>query len=127
MKNQFFSRRLIAIASLMMLTVSCNNDDDFTAPPSPVIKGEKQLKDTITIGKTLQLSSKLQDRNNVSFEWAVDGKVVGSDSTYVFKPEARGDFKVTMTAKNNGGNVSLTYDIHTYGAYENGFFMINEG
>ena len=127
MKNQFFSRQLIAIASLMMLTVSCNNDDDFTAPPSPVIKGEKQLRDTITIGKTLQLSSKLQDRNNVSFEWTVDGKVVGSDSIYVFKPESRGDFKVTMTAKNDGGNVSLTYDIHTYGAYENGFFMINEG
>ncbi|MFG4001096.1 DUF5074 domain-containing protein [Flavobacterium aquidurense] len=125
MKNQFFSRPLIAIASLMMLTVSCNNDDDFTAPP--VIKGEQQLKDTLTIGKTLQLSSKLADRKNVSFEWTVNGNVVGSDSTYIFKPEARGDFKITMTAKNDGGKVSLAYDIHTYGAYENGFFMINEG
>lgn len=108
-----------------MLTASCNNDDDFTAPP--VITGEQQLKDTLTIGKTLQLSSKLKDRNNVSFEWAVNGNVVGSDSIYTFKPETRGDFKITMTAKNNGGKVSLTYDIHTYGAYENGFFMINEG
>jgi len=125
MKNQFFSKPLIAIASLMLLTISCNNDDDFTAPP--VIKGEQQLKDTLTIGKTLQLSSKLADRKNVSFEWAVDGKVVGSDSTYVFKPEARGDFKITMTAKNDGGKVVLTYDIHAWGAYENGFFMINEG
>jgi len=125
MKNQFFSKPLIAIASLMLLTVSCNNDDDFTAPP--VIKGEQQLKDTLTIGKALQLSSKLADRKNVSFEWAIDGKVVGSDSTYIFKPETRGDFKITMIAKNDGGNVSLTYDIHAWGAYENGFFMINEG
>ena len=125
MRNNFFSKQLIAIASLMMLATSCNNDDDFTAPP--VIKGEQQLKDTLTIGKTLQLSSKIKDRNNVSFEWAVNGNVVGSDSTYSFKPETRGDFKITMTAKNNGGNVSLTYDIHTFGAYENGFFMINEG
>ncbi|MDA6070535.1 DUF5074 domain-containing protein [Flavobacterium sp. AC] len=125
MKNQFFSRQLIAIASLMMLTVSCNNDDDFTAPP--VIKGEQQLKDTLTIGKTLQLNSKLADRKNVSFEWAVNGSVVGSDSTYVFKPETRGDFKITMTAKNEGGKVALTYDIHAYGAYENGFYVINEG
>ena len=125
MKNQFFFKPLIAIASLMLLTISCNNDDDFTAPP--VIKGEQQLKDTLTIGKTLQLSSKLADRKNVSFEWAVDGKVVGSDSTYIFKPEARGDFKITMTAKNDGGKVALAYDIHAWGAYENGFFMINEG
>ena len=125
MKNQFFSKPLIAIASLMLLTVSCNNDDDFTAPP--VIKGEQQLKDTLTIGKALKLSSKLADRKNVSFEWAIDGKVVGSDSTYIFKPETRGDFKITMIAKNDGGNVSLTYDIHAWGAYENGFFMINEG
>lgn len=125
MKNQFFSKQLIAIASLMMLTVSCNNEDDFTAPP--VVKGEQQLKDTLTIGKTLQLSSRLADRKNVSVEWTIDGKVVGSDSTYVFKPETRGDFKITMTAKNDGGKVSLTYDIHTWGAYENGFFMINEG
>jgi hypothetical protein len=125
MKNQFFSKPLIAIASLMLLTVSCNNDDDFTAPP--VIKGEQQLKDTLTIGKALKLSSKLADRKNVSFEWAIDGKVVGSDSTYIFKPETRGDFKITMIAKNDGGNVALTYDIHAWGAYENGFFMINEG
>ena len=125
MKNQFFSKPLIAIASLILLTVSCNNDDDFTAPP--VIKGEQQLKDTLTIGKALKLSSKLADRKNVSFEWAIDGKVVGSDSTYIFKPETRGDFKITMTAKNDGGNVALTYDIHAWGAYENGFFMINEG
>lgn len=125
MKNQFFSKPVIAIASLMLLTVSCNNDDDFTAPP--VIKGEQQLKDTLTIGKTLQLNSKLADRKNVSFEWAVDGKVVGSDSTYIFKPETRGDFKITMIAKNDGGNVALNYDIHAWGAYENGFFMINEG
>lgn len=125
MKNQFFSKQLIAIASLMMLTVSCNNEDDFTAPP--VVKGQQQLRDTLTIGKTLQLSSRLADRKNVSVEWTIDGKVVGSDSTYVFKPETRGDFKITMTAKNDGGKVSLTYDIHTWGAYENGFFMINEG
>ncbi|MEA9413377.1 DUF5074 domain-containing protein [Flavobacterium sp. PL02] len=125
MKNRFFSKQLIAIASLMMLTVSCNNDDDFTEPP--VIKGEQQLKDTLTVGKTLQLSSKLADRKNISFEWAIDGKVVGSDSTYIFKPETRGDFKITMIAKNDGGKVSLTYDIHAWGAYENGFFMINEG
>lgn len=125
MKNQFFSKQLIAIASLLMLTISCNNEDDFTAPP--VVKGEQQLKDTLTIGKTLQLSSRLADRKNVSVEWTIDGKVVGSDSTYVFKPETRGDFKITMTAKNDGGKVSLTYDIHTWGAYENGFFMINEG
>ncbi|MCP2026793.1 hypothetical protein L1276_001937 [Flavobacterium sp. HSC-32F16] len=125
MKNNFFSKPLIAAASLMMLITSCNNDDDFTAPPA--ISGEQQLKDTLTIGKTLHLSSKIKDRNNVSFEWAVNGNVVGSDSIYTFKPETRGDFKITMTAKNNGGNVSLTYDIHTFGAYENGFFMINEG
>lgn len=125
MKNHFFTKQLLAIASLMILTVSCNNDDNFTAAPS--IKGAQQLKDTLTIGKALKLSSKLTDRNNVSFEWAVDGKVVGSDSTYVFKPETRGDFKVTMTAKNDGGKTSLTYNVLALGTYENGFFMINEG
>jgi hypothetical protein len=125
MKNQFFSRQFLAIASLIILTASCNNDDDFTAPP--VISGPQQLKDTVTIGKTVLLSSQIKDRNNVSFEWAVDGQVVGSDSTFTFKPETRGDFKITMTAKNGGGNVTLSYDIHTWGAYENGFFMINEG
>lgn len=125
MKNQFFSKQLLAIASLMILTVSCNNDDNFTA--APAINGQQQLKDTLTIGKSLKLSSKLTDRKNVSFEWAVDGKVVGSDSTYVFKPEARGDFKVTMTAKNDGGKTSLTYNVLALGPYENGFFMINEG
>lgn len=125
MRKQFFYTKFLAVAALVFLMASCNNDDDFTAAPS-IVSGQK-LIDSVTIGKGIKLSPKLTSKENASFVWTVNGTVVGKDSTYVFQPKERGDYKIAMTAKNAGGASTVTYNINALGTYENGFFLVNEG
>lgn len=127
MKHNFsFFKHVIIIAIASVLT-GCSQDDDILVDPPSVDQGEQQLQDTLTIGEELLLSPKFSNARNSTFEWTVDGEVVGYDSTYVFTPETRGTQEISVQAVNEGGEASLTYDIHSWGAFENGFYLINEG
>jgi len=65
------------------------------------------------MGEELLLSPKFSNTKNSTFEWTVDGEVVGYDSTYVFTPETRGTQNISVKTTNEGGEASLTYDIHS--------------
>lgn len=124
LKFPFFKQLFLLVFAVSI--VSCSNDDSITINP-PSVEGAQQLQDTITMGDALLLSPKFGNDKNSLFEWTVNGELVGSDSTYVFTPETRGTHHISVQAKNQGGEASLTYDIHTWGAFENGFYLINEG
>ncbi|TXE07787.1 DUF5074 domain-containing protein [Gelidibacter salicanalis] len=124
LKFSFLNRLFFLVFAVSI--VGCSNDDAvFINPPS--VEGAQQLLDTITMGESLLLSPKFSNAKNSMFEWKVDGELVGNDSTLVYIPEARGTHQISVLAKNEGGEASLTYDIHTWGAFENGFYLINEG
>lgn len=63
----------------------------------------------------------------VSFAWAVNGTNTSSDSVFTFAPSDRGDYTIVFTATNSGGTSTTTYNVHVWGKYENGFFIVNEG
>ncbi|MBJ7882413.1 DUF5074 domain-containing protein [Gelidibacter salicanalis] len=123
--NFTFFKQLFLLAFAVTI-VGCSNDDAILINP-PSVEGSQQLQDTITMGESFLLSPKFSNAENSIFEWIVDGEIVGNDSTYVFIPQTRGTHQVSVQAKNEGGEASLTYDIHTWGAFENGFYLINEG
>ncbi|WP_027125316.1 DUF5074 domain-containing protein [Gelidibacter mesophilus] len=126
MKLKFSFFKKLCILAFAVSIVGCSSDDDvFVNPPS--VEGAQQLQDTITMGQSLLLRPKFSNTKNSIYEWKVDGELVGNDSTFVFIPQVRGTHQVSVLAKNEGGEASLTYDIHTWGAFENGFYLINEG
>ncbi|MFV0565069.1 MAG: DUF5074 domain-containing protein [Flavobacteriaceae bacterium] len=124
MKLNTYFKNIIALAILALAVVACSNDDDFTPPPA--FGTETQL-DTLTVGASITLSPNLSYTQGLTFEWTIGEEVVGNTASYEFTPEERGDHEVKFTAINNGGTIFKTYKIHAYGAYENGFFIINEG
>lgn len=126
MKKPFYHLKFFTIALVLALMASCSGDDDFTVLP-PSFETDQKLQDTITVGNSLELYPKLNKTENTVYAWILDGETVSTDSIYNFKPKTRGDQKLTIIASNAGGNVSLTYNIHIWGAYENGFFTLNEG
>lgn len=127
MKHNFsFFKYLIVLLFAGVLT-GCSQDDDFLIDPPTIAQGEQQLQDTLTMGEELLLSPKFSNTKNSTFEWTVDGEIVGYDSTYVFIPETRGTHEISVQAMNDGGEAALTYNIHSWGAFENGFYLINEG
>ncbi|MCM4166633.1 hypothetical protein KCTC52924_01480 [Arenibacter antarcticus] len=126
MKHNFYSFKFLISIVFASLIIGCSTDDELGINP-PSIDGAQHLQDTITMGEHLLLSPKLSNSKNSIFEWIVDGEIVSNDSTYIFTPEARGTNQISLEVKNEGGEASLTYDIHTWGAFEHGFYLINEG
>ncbi|MDH7460205.1 DUF5074 domain-containing protein [Chitinophagaceae bacterium 26-R-25] len=122
-------KRIVLPLSLMMFSiVACNKNNDYKQPlPQIVDNSIKDGKDTITIGGSLLLYPKLNNRTTTSYSWTVNGTQAGTDSTLSFKPDAAGKYLINFTASNTTGQASANYQIYVLGKYENGILIVNEG
>lgn len=124
--------RLSATICCIAFIVSCKKNKTDYYPPvaapqitSPAASGT--IRDTITAGDTLKLHPVVSNKENALYKWTVNGTQRGTDSVYAFATDTRGDYTIAYNVKTPGGEASLTYEIHVYGKYENGFFIANEG
>ncbi|WP_343534483.1 DUF5074 domain-containing protein [Pedobacter sp.] len=60
-----------------------------------------------------------------SYEWVEEGKVVGTESSYIFSKENKGDYELTFKATNKAGTTSLTYKIKVVGKYADGVLLVS--
>lgn len=133
MKYLNFTTKTIAFCALIFsITFSSCDKSDERVIPKPELSEPiaKDGKDTITLGKSITLHPKLNYGRNVHYSWNIDGESEGdegTDSVFTFTPSARGNYNVTFKAINQGGEMSINYQIHVWGKYENGFFIVNEG
>jgi hypothetical protein len=126
MNKKFTQRLLLSFASLTLLTYACKKSDVKPQPPAITTPTNNGI-DTTTVGDSIILHPTITASGTVTYTWSVNGTPVPGDSTFDFSPTQRGDYQVEITVANAGGSKSFTYKIHVYGAYENGFFIINEG
>ncbi len=128
MNTKIANRFLLAFASLaLMLTyAACKKSDAKPQPPTITTPANNGI-DTTSVGDSLVLAPTVSAPGTFTYAWSVDGTPVPGDSTFHFTPTQRGDFQVSVKVANSGGSNTFTYKIHVYGAYENGFFVINEG
>lgn len=116
----------IFVLGCLIVAVGCSKDDDFVVDP-PSVEGELYTTDTLTIGEELLLNPAFSNSGISHIEWSVNDSVVSTDPTYLFAPETRGTHYISVSAENESGEITREYDIHTWGAFENGFYLINEG
>ena len=117
-------------AGLAMLAIaSCKKDNEKELLIKPEVAEQlaKGGKDSITINDTLFLHPKLKNSKSAVYSWTVNGARKGSDSVFTFKGTDQGDYKINFKAATPGGEVSVDYQIHVWGKYENGFYIVNEG
>lgn len=123
--------KLTFVVALFALTLAACKKNDQKPPPPPAAPVLSALpgggKDTLSVGDSLKLIAKLTAKDTATYIWKIGGQSVGADSIFTYHPTARGDYQITIVVSNQGGSDSAVYYIHVYGAYENGFFIINEG
>jgi hypothetical protein len=127
--NRKFTNRIcltLAALGLVLAFAACKKSDVKPKPPTITVPSNNGI-DTTTIGDSIVLDPVVSAPGTFTYAWSVDGTPVAGDSTFHFTPTQRGDFQVTVTVANSGGSNTFTYKIHVYGAYENGFFIVNEG
>jgi hypothetical protein len=130
MKNTNITSKSLIIAFFIFFATltACKKDNTLR-----VIKPElgqvpsNNGRDTITVGDSLVLHPKLNKHDKLIYNWTVNGESIGTDSVFSFKGTERGTYNVTFKAVNSGGETSVNYQIHVFGKYENGFFIVNEG
>jgi hypothetical protein len=115
----------IMLTSLLLTFDSCKKDD--TLPAAPQISSPGTGPVTLKVGEKIALHPVLNSRQGARYEWSVNGQPAGTDSTYTFLATTRGNYQVKFTVLNPSGTVSHDYQVKVLDAYENGFFIINEG
>lgn len=128
MNMKFTNRLFLAFAALTMMAAysACKKSDAKPQPPTITPPSNNGI-DTVTAGDTLVLHPTVSAPGTTVYTWSVNGTAAAGDSTFSFIATQRGDYQVEVTVANTGGSNSFTYKIHVYGAYENGFFIVNEG
>lgn len=119
-------KSLYAALFLAACFSACKKDEVYLKPELS-IQLQNEGIDTLSVGDSLVLHPKIANKENISFEWTINGETKSTDSVFSFKPTVRGDYDVKLRAINRGGELSVAYKIHVFGKYENGFFIVNEG
>lgn len=63
--------------------------------------------------------------NATAYEWLEEGKVVSTQSSYIFTKQEKGDYELTFKATNKAGTTSLTYKIKVVGKYADGILLVS--
>ncbi|PTR01130.1 PKD family protein [Mucilaginibacter yixingensis] len=127
MKQLNNNKAAIFLSALILMTAAACKKNQDLLPDKPAVTLTKNGLDTATVGKAITLHPKLAAKTGVTYSWTVNGTQKGTDSTFTYTPDTRGDVQINFAATNAGGTTTSKYTIHVYGKYENGFFIANEG
>jgi hypothetical protein len=117
--------RALAGLAFIALAAACNRSNDKVFP-LPSIKEEKTT-DSIHIGRSIVLSPEVNQAEAGKFQWSLNNTPVGTSRQYTFEAKEAGEHRITFRFTNPAGEDSVVYRIKVWAAYENGFFVINEG
>lgn len=124
-------KKISYLSLLFFITflLSCSDDDTHT-PSLPEVAIEN-LSDEVAAAQedTVYLKAKIKSLSDSKFKWAVNGEPItnATDSVFKFVKKEVGDYTITLSTTNIDGEVSAKVDIHVYGKFRDGTFILNEG
>lgn len=113
--------------SLAFIAVSCSDDDNYISVPPEVAIENLSGATEVLLGKSLSFKANLKSELESTFKWMLNEVEVSTDSTYVFTTDATGDYTIALVCENADGQQVASADIHVYGPYRDGIFVLNEG
>lgn len=117
------------ISGLFILSIASCSKQTVESFPAPELSAQpaNDGKDSVAVGGSIVFHPKVNNIANAGYSWTINDAQAGRDSVFTFRPETKGDYQIKFRAVTNGGEVRLTYNIHVWGKYENGFYIANEG
>ena len=110
--------------TLIAAAAACNRNNDDVAPAPKIDAGKSS--DTLQVGQTIRLSPTVSQAN-LRYQWKVNDVPSGAGATYEFEAREHGNYRITFIASNGQAADSAVYQLKVLGAYENGFYILNEG
>jgi len=110
----------------LMALASCKKDNNESNALRLEITSPEG-NDTTTVGSAVTFKPTVTYKTGVTYSWTVNGVKKGSGATFTYKPDSRGDDLVVFKVSTELASSSVSYHVHVYAKYENGFFIANEG
>ena len=96
--------RLIFILSLVVVSSSCDIDEDITTtlPPKIILDNETGIY-TVKQGREIVIAPDYEFAEGATYSWTMNGEVIGSSPSLKFMQEEVGKYFVTIAVSNEGG------------------------
>ena len=89
----------------MIVASSCNRDEVITIlPPEIIVEGSGEY--CVKVGEEIRLAPEYRQADGATFEWMIDGELVGREADYIYYAEAVGEVYVLLTVENEVGSDS---------------------
>lgn len=96
---------ILFLSVVMIVASSCNRDEVITIlPPEIIVEGSGEY--CVKVGEEIRLAPEYRQADGATFEWRIDGEVVGTGSDYIYYAEAVGEVYVLLTVENEAGSDS---------------------
>lgn len=102
----FFNAMLVVGVVLCFVSgfTSCNKDQEIGALAKPVIEfSEPSGIYSVRVGHELCLEPQVENADGATFEWSVDGRIVGRDPSFVSTWNVPGEYYLLLTVENAAG------------------------
>ena len=96
---------ILFLSVVMIVASSCNRDEVITIlPPEIIVEGSGEY--CVKVGEEIRLAPEYRQADGATFEWMIDGEVVGTEPDYIYRAEAVGEVYVLLTVENEVGSDS---------------------
>lgn len=90
---------------------SCNKDEEILADPRPIITGTMNSTYEVKLGHKITIAPTIENGEEATYEWKIDGVKVGSESSYTFVGESIGTEYIDFEVRTLAGADSLIYRV----------------
>ena len=121
-------RMALYSASVLAVLSSCS-EDDFVQMPSPKAEIENALgTNELMQGKSTWFKAiNKSSESDLKYTWTVNGKEVATADSFLFSMPEAGKYIVGLKSEKDQRE-SVTYtEMHVYGKFRDGTFILNEG
>lgn len=95
----------ILLTIAVAVTSSCNIDDVITTamPPKIILDSESGIY-TVKQGRDIVIAPSYESAEGATYNWTMEGKVLGTSPSLVFKQETTGSYYITLSIVTDGGS-----------------------
>lgn len=113
---------------LIISLSSCNKEDDPFYEISKVGIENITGSESVAQSEEIRLKAVIKSTSESTFKWYVNNEAQEvTDSVFVFTTNTIGDYNISLKCTNKGGEEQASINIHVYGKYKYGTFILNEG
>ena len=97
----------IILSVLVVVTSSCNIDEEITAslPPKIYLDSDSGVY-TVKVGREVIIAPSYENAEGATYSWKMDGKLIGNDASLAFMRESVGEYYILLTVTANTGSDS---------------------